>query len=102
MITNLSRVLFVLGKLRVAALALTGSWLLAVAVDAVLTQFVPARLKVAALGLGSSIGQTAVAIPLVFATRRIRGKAALEGAGRATLVGFVAASWLAWLQSRSS
>ncbi|MCW2933017.1 MAG: virulence factor family protein [Actinomycetia bacterium] len=89
-ITNLSRVLFVLGRLRVAALALTGSWLLAVAVDAVLTQFVPAHLEVAALGIGSSIGQTAVAIPLVFATRRIRGKAALAGAGRATLAGFVA------------
>ena len=89
-ITNLSRVLFVLGRLRVAALALTGSWLLAVAVDAVLTQFVPARFEVAALGFGTSIGQTAVAIPLVFATRRIRGKAALDGAGRATLVGFVA------------
>jgi putative peptidoglycan lipid II flippase len=89
-INNLSRVLFVLGRLRVAALAVTGSWLLAIAVDAVLTQFVPARLEVAAIGIGASIGQTAVAIPLVFATRRIRGKAALAGAGRTTLAGFVA------------
>jgi putative peptidoglycan lipid II flippase len=89
-ITNLSRVMFVLGQLRVAALALTGGWLLAVAVDAVLTQFVPSHLEVAALGIGNTIGQTAVAIPLVIATRRIRGKAALEGVGRATLAGFAA------------
>jgi putative peptidoglycan lipid II flippase len=89
-ITNLSRILFVLGRLRVAALAVTGGWLLAVAADAVLTQFVPARLEAAALGIGGTIGQTAVAIPLVFATRRICGKAALDRVGRATLAGFIA------------
>jgi putative peptidoglycan lipid II flippase len=89
-ITNLSRVLFVLGRLRVAALAVTGGWLLAVAADAVLTQFVPARLEAAALGIGGTIGQTAVAIPLVFATRRICGKAALDRVGRAALAGFIA------------
>ncbi len=89
-ITNLSRVLFVLGRLRIAALVVTGSWLVAVVVDAVLTQLVPARLEVAAIGLGATIGQTAVAIPLVIAMRRIRGKAVLAGAGRATLAGFIA------------
>jgi putative peptidoglycan lipid II flippase len=89
-IVNLSRVLFALGRLRIAAFAVCGNWLIAAAADAVLTQFVPARLEVAALGVGNVIGMTAGALPVVFATRRIRGKAALEGAGRATLAGFVA------------
>jgi putative peptidoglycan lipid II flippase len=89
-ITNLSRILFVIGRLRVAALALTGSWLLVAAADAVLTQFVPAHLEVAALGIGATIGQTVVAIPVVVAVRRIRGKAVLDGARRATLAGFAA------------
>jgi putative peptidoglycan lipid II flippase len=89
-ITNLSRILFVLGRLRVAAFALTANSLLVVAADAALTQLVPARLEVAVLGIGNTIGQTAVAIPLVLATRRIRGKAVMAGAARATLSGFLA------------
>jgi len=88
--TNLSRALFVLGRLRVAALALTGSWLLTIAVDAILTQIVPARLEVAALGIGTTVGQTAVAIPLLYAFRRIRGRAAVYRSGSAARVGFVA------------
>ena len=40
---------------------------------------------VAALALGNTIGQTVVAIPLVRATRRIRGKAAVQGVGHAAL-----------------
>ena len=89
-ITNLSRVLFVLGRLRAAALALTGSWLLAIAAEVVLTQFVPARLEVAAIGVGTTIGQTAVAIPLLYAVRRIRGRASVYRSGSAARVGFVA------------
>ena len=47
--------------------------------DVVLVQLVPARLVVAALALGTTIGQTVVAIPLVFVTRRICGPAAVQG-----------------------
>ena len=82
-ITNLSRVMFVLGRLTVAAAALAGSWLLVITADVVLTGLVPSRLVVAALALGNTIGQTAAAIPMVFLTRRICGTAAVQGVSRA-------------------
>jgi putative peptidoglycan lipid II flippase len=91
-VTNLSRVMFAIGRLRVAAAALAGSWLLVIAADLVLVQLVPARLVVAALALGCTIGQSLVALPLVIATRRIRGAQAVHGIGHATLSGMAAAA----------
>jgi putative peptidoglycan lipid II flippase len=89
-VANLSRVMLVIGRLKVAAAALAGSWLLVIVADVVLVQLVPARLVVAALALGTTIGQIVVAIPLVFVTRRICGKDAVQGAGHATLAGLAA------------
>ena len=89
-IANLSRVMFVIGRLKVAAAALAGSWLLVIVASVVLVQLVPARLVVPALALGTTIGQTAVAIPMVFITRRICGQDAVAGAGHATLAGLAA------------
>jgi putative peptidoglycan lipid II flippase len=89
-IANLSRVMFVIGRLKVAAAALAGSWLITIVVDVVMVELVPARLVVAALALGTTIGQTAAAIPLVFVTRRICGPAAVQGARHAALAGLVA------------
>jgi putative peptidoglycan lipid II flippase len=89
-IANLSRVMFVLGRLKVAAVALAGSWLVVIVADLVLVQLVPARLVVGMLALGTSLGQTVVAIPLVFVTRRICGPAAVQGAGHAMLAGVAA------------
>jgi putative peptidoglycan lipid II flippase len=89
-IANLSRVMFVIGRLKVAAAALAGSWLITIVADVVLVQLVPPRLVVGALALGTTVGQTVVAIPLVIVTRRICGPAAVHGAGRATLTGLVA------------
>jgi putative peptidoglycan lipid II flippase len=89
-IANLSRVMFVIGRLKVAAVALAGSWLVVIVADVVLVGLVPPRLVVGALALGTTIGQVVVAIPLVFVTRRICGKAAVEGAGHATLAGLAA------------
>jgi putative peptidoglycan lipid II flippase len=89
-IANLSRVMFALGRLKVAALAVGGSWLLVIMADVVLVQLVPAHLVVAALALGTTIGQTLAAVPLVIATRRIRGPAAVQGVGHAALAGLVA------------
>jgi putative peptidoglycan lipid II flippase len=89
-IANLSRVMFVIRRLRVAAVALAGSWLLVIVADVVLVQLVPARQVVAALALGTTIGQTVVAIPLVFVTRRICGPAAVQGAGHAAMAGLAA------------
>jgi putative peptidoglycan lipid II flippase len=84
-ITNLSRVMVVIGRLKVAAAALAGSWLLVILADVVLAELVPARLVVPALALGTTIGQTVVAV-----TRRICGPAAVQGVNRAALAGLAA------------
>jgi putative peptidoglycan lipid II flippase len=84
--------MFVLGRLKVATAALAGSWLLVIAAEVTLALLAPPQLIVAALALGSTIGQTAVAIPLVIATRRIRGQAAVQGVTRAALAGLAAAA----------
>jgi putative peptidoglycan lipid II flippase len=89
-IANLSRVMFVIGRLKVAAAALAGSWLITIVADVVLVQLVPPRLVVGALALGTTIGQTVVAIPLVIVTRSICGPDAVHGTGRATLTGLAA------------
>jgi putative peptidoglycan lipid II flippase len=91
-IANLSRVMLAIGRLKVAAVAVAGSWLLAMLAQVVLAELVPGRLVVAALALGNTIGQTVAAIPLVIVTRRIRGKAALHGVGRASRAGLAAAA----------
>ncbi len=89
-IANLSRVMFVIGRLKVAAVAVAGSWLVAIVAFVVLVPLVPARLVVAALALGTTIGQTVVAIPLVFVTRKICGPTAVQGARHAALAGLAA------------
>jgi putative peptidoglycan lipid II flippase len=89
-VANLSRVMFVIGRLKIAAAALAGSWVITIGADVVLVQLVPARLVPGALALGTTIGQTVLAIPLVFITRRICGPAAVHGAGHATLAGLAA------------
>ena len=91
-VTNLSRVMFAVGRLKVAAVGLAGSWLLVTAADVVLAGLAPPHLVVAALALGSTVGQTLVAIPMAIATRRICGKAALHGVSRATAAGLAAAA----------
>jgi putative peptidoglycan lipid II flippase len=89
-IANLSRVMLVIGRLKVAAAALGGSWVIVIVADLVLVPLVPPRLVPAMLALGTTIGQIAVAIPMVFVTRRICGPAAVQGAGHANLAGLVA------------
>jgi putative peptidoglycan lipid II flippase len=90
-VANLSRVMFALGRLKVATFALVGSWLLVIAADLVLGSVAQPRQLVAALALGTTIGQTVVAIPLVIVTRGIRGPAAVRGLTHATLAGLAAA-----------
>jgi putative peptidoglycan lipid II flippase len=89
-IANMSRVMFVIGRLKIAAVALAGSWMITIVADVVLVQLVPAHLVPGALALGTTIGQTVLAIPLVFITRRICGPAAVQGAGHAALAGVAA------------
>jgi len=89
-IANLSRVMFVIRRLKIAAAALAGSWVITIIADVVLVQLGPARLVPAMLALGTTIGQLTVAIPLVFVTRRVCGPAAVAGARRAALAGLAA------------
>jgi len=89
-IANLTRVMFVIGRLKVAAAGLAGCWVITIVLDVVLVQLVPPHLVAAALALGNTVGQTAIAIPLVLVTRRICGPAAVQGAGHATLAGLAA------------
>jgi putative peptidoglycan lipid II flippase len=89
-LTNLSRVMFALGRLKVAAAGLVASPLLAIAVSVPLVELVPAHLVVGALALGATIAQLVVAVPMVIATRRIRGKASVRGVGHATVAGVAA------------
>ncbi len=89
-VANLSRVMFVIGRLKVAAVALGGSWVLVIVADVVLAELAPHRLVPAALSLGYTIGQTVVAVPMVAVTRRICGPAAVRGVGRAALAGLAA------------
>jgi hypothetical protein len=51
---------------------------------------VPARLVVAALALGFTLGQTVVAIPMIIVTRRICGPAAVHGVWHAAAASLVA------------
>jgi putative peptidoglycan lipid II flippase len=89
-VMNLTRVMFVIRRLKVAAAAVVGSSLLVIAADVVMTGVVPSRLVVPALALGNTIGATVVAIPMVIVTRRLCGKAALEGINHAALAGLAA------------
>ena len=89
-IANLSRVMFVIGRLKIAAYAVAGSWLAVIVAQVVLAELVPARLVVAALGLGFTIGQTVSAVPLVIVTRRICGPAAMAGFGHGLAAGLAA------------
>jgi putative peptidoglycan lipid II flippase len=89
-IANLTRVMFVIGRLKIAAAALAGSWLIVIVADVVLVELVSSRLVVPMLALGTTIGQTVVAIPLVFVTRRICGPAAVQGTRHAALAGLAA------------
>jgi putative peptidoglycan lipid II flippase len=72
--------------------ALAGSWLLVIAADLVLAGLAPPRHVVAALALGNTIGQTALAIPLVVVTRKVCGRAALHGTGYAAAASLAAAT----------
>jgi putative peptidoglycan lipid II flippase len=91
-ITAMSRVLFALGKLKIAGAGLVASPLLQAALSVPLVLLAPPRLVVGALALAGTIGVLAVAIPMVIATRRLRGPAVVAGVGHATAAGFAAAA----------
>ena len=83
--------LFACRRARIAAIAVTGGWLLVIAADVVIVPLVPASWVVPALGLGNTIGLTVAGIALVAAVRRARGAVALRGVTRAGLAGLAGA-----------
>ena len=89
-IINMSRVMFVLGRLRAAGIGLVATPLLQLAVSVPLVELSPPHLAVAALSASSTVALLVVAVPMVIATRRFRGKAAISGVGHATLAGLAA------------
>ena len=91
-VTNLSRVLFALGKLKVAGMALVAQQLVPAALSVPLVLLAPPRFTVEALALACSAGFILVAIPTVIATRRLRGPAVVAGLGHAGLAGIAAAA----------
>jgi putative peptidoglycan lipid II flippase len=89
-VTNMSRVLFALGKLKAAGIALVAQQLLPAALSLPLVLLTPPRLTTEMLALSNSVGFLVVAVPTVIATRRLRGPDAVAGLGHATLTGIAA------------
>ena len=90
LVTGMSRAMFALGRLKAAGAGLVAAPLVQAAVSIPLAYLAPPRLVVAALSLGSTVALLAVAVPMVFAIRRLRGPAAIAGLGHAALAGLVA------------
>ena len=88
---NLSRVLYADGRNRASALAVSGGWLLVIAVDLLIVPFVPRSAVVPWLGAATSIGLTGASAALFILVRRFRGPDALRGSARAALAGLAGA-----------
>jgi putative peptidoglycan lipid II flippase len=91
-VTNLSRVLFALGKLKAAGVALVAQQLLPAALSFPLVLLAPPRLAIQGLALASTVGFILVSFPTIIAVRRLRGPAAVAGLGHAELAGVAAAA----------
>jgi putative peptidoglycan lipid II flippase len=91
LVASLSRVLLADGRYWLAGAWMSAGWLLAIVVDVVVVQLVPARWVVPVLGLGNTVGLTAAGLGLLASVRRVRGSGALTGASRAAAVGLVGA-----------
>ena len=91
-VTNLSRVLFALGKLKAAGVALVAQQLLPAVFSLPLVLLTSPRLTTEMLALANSAGFIVVSVPAVLAIRRLRGPDAVAGLGHATLAGIAAAA----------
>jgi putative peptidoglycan lipid II flippase len=90
LIANVARVMFALGRLKIAAAGLVGGQVLGAAISLPLVLAAPPRLTVAAVSLGTTIGALVVAVPLLLMMGRIRGRSSLQGVGRAALASVAA------------
>ena len=88
----LSRLLLATGRSRLAAVAVSGGWLLVIVADVLLVLLVTAPWVVAMLALGNTIGLTASGIALLVTVWRVSGPAALTGARRVAVSGLAASA----------
>jgi putative peptidoglycan lipid II flippase len=88
---NLSRVLYADGRSRAAALAVSGGWLLVIAVDVLIVPFAARGSVVPWLGAATTIGLTGSGAALVILVRRVRGPGALRGCAHAAAAGLAGA-----------
>ncbi|MCW2889959.1 MAG: virulence factor family protein [Streptosporangiaceae bacterium] len=91
LVAHLGRVLFAGGRGRASAGATVAGWLAVLAADLVLVHVVPRDWRVAALGLGNTIGMSFAGALLLAALLRSRGRASVQGLGRAALAGLAGA-----------
>ena len=87
LITSVSRVMFALGRLKVAAIGLVRASCSRV-LTVPLVELMPPQMTVGAIALGGTVGQLAVAVPMVIA--------AGGSAGRGPSRGSAARRWWAW------
>jgi putative peptidoglycan lipid II flippase len=91
LVACLSRVLLADGRIRAAAAAMAGGWLIVIVADVIAVEMVSARWVVPVLGLGNTAGMVVSGAALLTAVRRARGGDALHGTVRAAMAGLAGA-----------
>ncbi|MCW2915530.1 MAG: virulence factor family protein [Actinomycetia bacterium] len=91
LVAHLGRALFAAGKGRASAGATVAGWLAVLAADISLVFTVPREWRVAALGLGNTIGMSVAGVLLLAALVRTRGRASVHGLVRAAGAGLAGA-----------
>ncbi|ACY97741.1 murein biosynthesis integral membrane protein MurJ [Thermomonospora curvata] len=91
LVAHLGRVLFACGRGRAAATATVVGWLVVPVADIALVAAVPQEWVVAAFGAGNTLGMTVAGALLLGALVRVRGRAVLNGFGRAVPAGLLGA-----------
>jgi putative peptidoglycan lipid II flippase len=90
-VTKMSRVLFALGKIRVAGVVLVTQQLVPAALSLPMVLLAPSTMTPMMLAAASSAGFLLVTVPTVLVVRRLRGPAVVHGLGRAAVAGMTAA-----------
>jgi putative peptidoglycan lipid II flippase len=99
----LSRALYAARTMAATAVACVSGWAAVVVADLILSATMPDSDRVLALALGNSVGMTVLGVALVAVVVRTAGRSAVDGVGRITAAGAVAAviaGWLGWLFER--
>ncbi|HLZ36276.1 MAG TPA: lipid II flippase MurJ [Mycobacteriales bacterium] len=87
LVAHLGRALYARGAAGAATAAIAAGWAAVVLADVVLVPLAPREWRVAALGLGNSLGMTLAGVLLLAAVARVAGRAALRRTARAAAAG---------------